>query len=372
MNDPSSPLETSSTIAWPKSLVVPIAITLVLLAFFTTLELPGYVHGKGIPRSTVWIVLASYATAIMAWLLVETKSTRLTRASIDRPGAWFRYQLKRLPLFVVFFIAVGYGLRLLGFFLIGFGFSRGFPFIQGLLFYEAIKAALLYCCWLGLAFGVLSFARMRRQTEHLLAIQKSLVEAKLTHLQGQLRPHFLFNALNTISALMQVDVARADRLLTRLGDLLRANLSASERNTVALGEELTLLRQYAAIMEERFAGRVSVEWIVGDDVSGASVPTMLLQPLLENAFKHGVERTTGSDRIQVSATREADTLRIRIKNANSTLASDHMEGWGLKSCRERLYLLHGELASLTLTDGDGDGDGDGVAATVTLPWIVSS
>src|SRR5262249_39544096 len=147
--------------------------------------------------------------------------------------------------------------------------------------------------------------------------------AKLTQLQGQLRPHFLFNALNTISSLMQVDVPRADRMLTQLGDLLRANLTASERNTVPLGEELQLLRLYASIMEERFAGRIAVEWCSDPAVTDAWVPTMLLQPLLENAFKHGVERNSGADRITVAAQRDADLLRISIRNSNSMLAAEY-------------------------------------------------
>jgi hypothetical protein len=365
MNEPATPsYESKATpTPWPRSLIVPIAITLVLLAFFTTLELPGYVHNRDVPRGTTWVVLVSYAVAMVAWLVVVTKFSWFAYPSIDRPGPWFRHHLKRMPMFIFCFIALGYGLRLLGFSLVGFPFRIGFPFLPALLLYEALKAALIYCCWLGLAFGVLSFAAMRHQTERLLATQKTLAEAKLTQLQGQLRPHFLFNALNTISALMQVDVARADRMLTQLGDLLRANLTASERNTVPLGEELQLLRLYAAIMQERFAGRVAVEWNVDNTAAGAWVPTMLLQPLLENAFKHGVERHAGTDRIVVSAQREVGMLRISVSNSNSTLTQGAAEGLGLRNCRERLKLMYGGAGTLTLTNGQG------VTATVAMPWM---
>jgi sensor histidine kinase YesM len=206
---------------------------------------------------------------------------------------------------------------------------------------------------------------MRQQTERLLATQKTLVEAKLMQLQGQLRPHFLFNALNTISSLMQVDVARADRMLTQLGDLLRANLNASERNTVPFNEELQLLHLYAAIMQERFAGRITVEWNIDASATGAWVPTMLLQPLLENAFKHGVERNSGSDHIVVTAQRSNDTLCISIRNSNSTLMQGYVEGLGLRNCRERLQLLYGVTATFELTNGAG------VTAAVTMPWMGS-
>ena len=117
-----------------------------------------------------------------------------------------------------------------------------------------------------------------------------------------MQPHFLFNALNTISALMQVDVERADRLLTRLADLLRASLQAGARQMTSLREELKLLELYAQIMQERFADRVTLTWNVADDALDAAVPAMLLQPLLENAFKHGVERS-----------REPVTIRIDVE-----------------------------------------------------------
>jgi hypothetical protein len=367
MKAPATTLHESKTTlsVWPRSIVVPIGITLVLLAFFTTLELPGYIHGIGVPRGTAWVVLLSYAVAIVAWMALEKKFFWFARASIDQPSAWFRHHLKRVPVFIAFFLAVGYGLRLIGFSLVGYRFRMRFPMFAGVLGYEVIKATLLYCCWLGLAFGVLSFATMRQQTERLLATQKTLVEAKLAQLQGQLRPHFLFNALNTISSLMQVDVPRADRMLTQLGDLLRANLDASERNTVPLSEELQLLHLYAAIMQERFAGRITVEWNIDAAATDAWVPTMLLQPLLENAFKHGVERNSGVDHIVVAGQRNGDTLCISIRNSSSTLAHEHSQGLGLRNCRERLQLLYGDASTLTLTNGEG------VTATVTMPWTAS-
>jgi LytS/YehU family sensor histidine kinase len=213
-----------------------------------------------------------------------------------------------------------------------------------------------------MAFGVLSSASLREQRERLLATQKTLMEAKLLRLQGQLRPHFLFNALNTISSLMHVDVPRADRMLTQLGDLLRANLNTSERNTVPLSQELQLLRLYASIMEERFAGRIAVEWNIEPSAFGTYVPTMLLQPLLENAFKHGVERNSGADRIVVTAQREAGTLMISIHNTQSSLPPDYLEGMGLRNCRERLKLLYGDAGNLQLTDGSG------VTSVINMPW----
>src|SRR6202023_1582698 len=131
--------------------------------------------------------------------------------------------------------------------------------------FEFVKASLFYCLWLGLVYGTLSQMRSREQSAQLSLIQKALVEAQLARLQAQLRPHFLFNTLNTVSSLMQSDVGRADRLLTRLGDLLRASLGAGGTDTVPLRDEIRLLRLYAEIMEERFSGRVVTEWQIAED-----------------------------------------------------------------------------------------------------------
>ncbi len=157
--------------------------------------------------------------------------------------------------------------------------------------YESVKLVLFGNLWLGIIFGFNSFALWRSQREQLLQIQKSLAETQLLHLQSQLRPHFLFNALNTVSSLMHSDPARADRMLVRLGDLLRASLQVERRELSPMQEELQLLELYAQIMQERFVGRVNLSWDIDARTLRAAVPSLLLQPLLENAFKHGVEKS---------------------------------------------------------------------------------
>jgi sensor histidine kinase YesM len=167
---------------------------------------------------------------------------------------------------------------------------------------------------------------------------------------------------------MQIDVGRADRLLTRLGDLLRASLGAGETDTVPLREEITLLRLYAEIMEERFPGRVTTDWLIADDALPVRVPYMLLQPLLENAFKYGVEQTVDAQHIRVAASRDQDRLLLTIHNTGSVLQPGWREGIGLANCRERLRVLYGDSASLDISS-DG---GTGVAASISLPLAVAS
>jgi LytS/YehU family sensor histidine kinase len=215
-----------------------------------------------------------------------------------------------------------------------------------------------------LIYGVLTLAKWREDTERMLAFKKALAEAQLAQLQAQLRPHFIFNTLNTVSALMHTDVARADRVLAQLGDLLRASLKVNRQEEVSLKEELELLERYTEIMGERFGGRVSVQWKVDESTLPARVPAMLLQPILENAFKHGIERSSAAERITIRTARSGDSLRIDIHNTGPRLTNGSNGGVGLQNCRERLYLLYESQAELTV----GDGEDSGVVASVTLPW----
>jgi sensor histidine kinase YesM len=162
---------------------------------------------------------------------------------------------------------------------------------------------------------------------------------------------------------MQVDVERADALLAQLADLLRTSLSTGARQTTSLREELDLLQRYTQIMQARFAERVTVAWDVAPDAGDAEVPAMLLQPLLENAFKHGVEPSREPVAITIAARRGENDLRVTVRNSASTLRAGAPRGIGLSNCRERIALLYGEAARLDVAQ-----EGDGVVATLVQPW----
>jgi LytS/YehU family sensor histidine kinase len=162
---------------------------------------------------------------------------------------------------------------------------------------------------------------------------------------------------------MHLDVARADRLLNRLGDLLRGSLESTGQELVTLREEMRLLELYAQIMLERFADRATVRWQVDEDTLTAAVPALVLQPLLENAFKHGIERTRVQVSVEVIARREAGGLVLIVRNTGSMLPDNGREGIGLRNCRERLLVIYGSAASLSLGQNDGF-----VEARITLPW----
>lgn len=308
-------------------------------------------------------VLWEGTSLVMAtlWLVLQRRVDRRYAVFLDQPLRWLGHHIKWFPLIVITFVASVYAVRHGVYALLGQAYTHeSWSYV---LVYETAKLLLFFGLWLGLIFGFDAFAQSEEQRRRLLALQKSLAEAQLAHLKAQLHPHFFFNALNTISALMHVDVPRADRLLARLADLLRATLQWSDKEITAVREELRMLELYAQIMQERFADRVTLTWNVDDAALAGSIPALLLQPLLENAFKHGVERSREAVRIEIEGRREGDRLRIAIRNTGSTLAGGSAAGVGLRNCRERLSVLYGEQAKLQMTQLP-----DAVEATVTLPW----
>jgi LytS/YehU family sensor histidine kinase len=332
------------------------AMWLLVWMLLALVEVASLLHH---PRVPLWrpLTLVFISTAVVGgWLAWAVATRRFEKVPLDSPARWFRYHLRVLPLLIVIAIPLILGLNQVFYKVIGTDYGYVTPHFKTL--FDALKISLFYGLWLAVMFGLLTMERM-------LGVQKALAEAQLAQLQAQLRPHFLFNALNTVSSLMQTDTARADRVLSQLGDLLRVSLSSSRPELVPLREELKILRKYVDIMQERFEERAVVSWDVAENALDAPLPSMLIQPLLENAYKHGVERNTQAVSISIVARRVDDSLWVKIQNSGSTLASasEPGTGVGLHNCRERLRLIYGETATLVVED-DTTG---GVRAVVTVP-----
>ena len=348
--------------SWSRSpLVWLAALWATLWTLIAIIESAYYIHTPSIPPWQPLTLILSLTCTVGVWLTFELRSARYVRFPLEPPWAWFLHHLRWLPLLASGYVVIVFGLRHAIFAIAGARYQH-LPW-GALVPFELVKASILYCIWLGLVYGTLSLLKTREQGAKLGLVQKALVEAQLSQLQAQLRPHFLFNTLNTVSSLMQVDVVRADRVLTRLGDLLRASLGAGSAMTVPLKQEINLLRLYADIMQERFSGRVQVDWTIAEGASVVPVPSMLLQPILENAFRYGIEQTTGAETIRVAATCGRDQLVVSIHNTGSTLLDCWHEGIGLANCRERLRVLYGHAATLHLSN-HAEG---GVIASVSLP-----
>ena len=176
-------------------------------------------------------------------------------------------------------------------------------------------------------------------------LERRLVEARLQSLRAQLQPHFLFNALNTISAFTETNPRAARRLMSQLGDLLRASLSHAQRPFVTLGEELTFLDDYIQIESARFEGRLAVAVRVDDDLLDVQVPGFLIQPLVENAIRHGVAARLSGGRVDVTVQREGSLLKVRVLDDGVGLPPGWQPGKnggvGLSNIASRLEHLYG-------------------------------
>lgn len=307
-------------------------------------------------------ILWEGSSALMAtgWMLLAVRTRGRYAPYLDRPLIWFGGYLRWLPLVIITWIMMVYPIRHGVYAALGRTYVHpGWGFV---VMYESVKLTIFTGLWLGILFGIDSHGQWQFQRRRLLQTQKALAEAQLAQLQGQLRPHFLFNALNTVSALMHTDVARADRLIAALGDLLRISLRSADNEMTPLAEELRTIELYGDIMSERFRDRVTLSWQTDPALLDVPVPALLLQPLLENVFKHGVERTIARVRIHIGARREYDSLEISVSNSGSMLEEGHHDGLGFRNCRERLSIIYGDAASLQVRN-----EGDGVAARVLIP-----
>jgi two-component system LytT family sensor kinase len=203
-------------------------------------------------------------------------------------------------------------------------------------------------------------ARRRRERE---AFELTVLarEAQLSALRAQLNPHFLFNCLNSLRALIVQDPARAVTMVTALGDLLRYALASDRRQLVPLSEELAIVNQYLDLEKIRFEERLTVERAVDDAALGISVPPMLLQTLVDNAVKHGIATRPDGGVVRITARLATTHLDLAVASTG-TVQSASGEGFGLQSVGERLRLLYQDRASLTLTS-----EGAATVATLRLP-----
>jgi LytS/YehU family sensor histidine kinase len=281
-----------------------------------------------------------------------------------QPWRWFALHIACLPLFCAAWVPLVFDMRHAVYALVGRPYAHR-PW-GSLFLYESLKVAVFYLLFMLVYFGVLSYLQLLREKLRAEQATALLRQAQLQRLTQQMQPHFLFNALNTISSLMHSDVARADATLLQLADTLRTALEVSDQQVAPLATELRLVRGYAQVMEERHAGRVKIDWRIDDAALACPVPVMSLQPLLENVFKHTVERRRGSTRITISAELAAGMLRLAVEDDAGRLEVAQpgaRTGIGLANLRERLLALHGDAAVLTLAGATPAG----VRAELRLP-----
>lgn len=230
-----------------------------------------------------------------------------------------------------------------------------FRFVNEILFYFAILAA---------GYARVYFLRDRDQAAHAARLQAQLAEARLDALRMQINPHFLFNTLHAISAMVDRDPSGVRRMIARLSDLLRHTIESHAADEIPLRQELEFLDRYIEIMEIRFQGRLRVIRRIDEETLDALVPNLILQPIVENALEHGVSRAGEGGMVEISARRDHERLMITVRDNGPGVNPATQAGVGLGNTRARLAQLYGEKAAFTLRAGEGGG----AIAEIALPY----
>ena len=259
--------------------------------------------------------------------------------------------------------------------------------VSHLLFVTGFMASVvLYWLILGGTNALAYYRAFRDQSLRASSLEAQLAQAQLHALQMQLNPHFLFNALNSVSSLLYEDVRRADTMLVRLGEFLRMTLNAPLAQCTSLQQELEFVRRYLDIEQMRFEERVCVEWDIGQEVLNASVPTFILQPLVENALKHGILPSAVGGTVSIRAARHGEFIQIGVSNRSavphptiqlpalqtavappSAKPNNTSTGIGLPNTRSRLEKLYQGAYTLDY----GVLDGGGFSVVITIPYQIS-
>ena len=230
---------------------------------------------------------------------------------------------------------------------------RRFRFVNQLLVYFAVVAA---------GYAREYFLRDQQRQREAISLHAQLAEARLDALRAQINPHFLFNTLNAIAALVERDPVGVRRMIARLGDLLRRTIDSRAEAQVPLREEVDFLQHYIDIMEIRFQGRLRTVLDIRPDTLDVLVPNLVLQPIVENALEHGASRAVGEGRIEIASRRDGNGLILQVRD-NGPGVREGGAGVGLTNTRARLEELYGDEASLTLTSAPEGG----AIATIVIP-----
>ncbi|HEU4829214.1 MAG TPA: histidine kinase [Gemmatimonadales bacterium] len=315
----------------------------------------------------------------MPWWLLWALLTPL----IFRLSAQFRLDGPRWPQSAAVHLGAGTALSALHVIVAGtlyyYTNTRGGPIgsagaqVESILDSYLVVNLMTYCAVVGV-WHALEFARRVREREttalqleaRAASLEAQMAEARLGMLRMQLDPHFLFNSLNGVSGLVRKgDEAGAVEMLARLGELLRLSLEQRDAHQVTLAREVECLELYLAIERARFGERLLVEWAIDPSLRDALVPAFILQPLAENAVRHGIARTPGAGSVRISARVDEGMLALEVADSGPGLGASRNghSGIGLANTRARLGHLYGDSAGLRLENGPKHG----TIATVTLP-----
>jgi two-component system LytT family sensor kinase len=356
MSDRSNDMEASPTAPRRPRWLVPIAVVLIwlLLGFFNTAQrlVSAVFTGEWIDltealafplqQSLVWALITPFVLIVVT--RIPVRRGRVAAAVVS----WLAASI------VIATAKIGVDYLTFSWFS-----TISVPESGAALFRRMFAVRILVCLvtvWTigGLYLALTNYELYRDREWRARDLAARLAQAQLQVLEMQLNPHFLFNTLQSIAELMHSDVEGADRMLAGLSELLRLSLSRFGVHEVSLREEIDFLRRYLAIEEIRFSDRLRVEFDIGPGVLDAVVPNLVLQPLVENALKHGVGRRLEPGFVRIAAHRRDSQLLLEVADNGPGLAAEQMEHLGLANTRARLeqlfdreqrFVLHSDPAS---------------------------
>jgi two-component system LytT family sensor kinase len=238
--------------------------------------------------------------------------------------------------------------------------------------FQGLRAALdvlVFWSLVGVCQAITHFRRSQEREQRAAELEASLTSAKLQALRVQINPHFLFNTLNSIAALVYVNPRAADEMLGDLSELLRRSLDTMEEQEIPLAQELEFIGAYLSIEQKRFGERLRIEQSVPDELMKALVPALLLQPLVENAVRHGIEPRRGPGLISIEAKQEDKHLHLIVRDNGRGLPGADLNGpvrrgIGLANTKARLQGLYGEDQSFSY----GRAEPEGCRVDIRLPF----
>ena len=313
--------------------------------------------------------LAAWMICACAWLAVTPLMLSLARRfPLERRG-WLKNALVHLAAGSVLAL-LQLGVYILAASLVGL-YQDQQPFFASFrsLFVTHFHFDLLtYWAIIGLSHALDYYRKYRERELRAAQLETKLAQAQLDALRMQLHPHFLFNTLNSISVLMAEDTKAARRMLTRLGDLLRATLQNEGAHEVSLKEELEFLESYLEIEQTRFQDRLTVRMEVDSRALDARVPNLILQPLVENAIRHGIAPRAAAGLVEIHARRENGMVQLEVRDNGAGLGASPpeslMKGIGLSNTRARLEQLYGTAHRFELRDSESGG----LIVTIEIPF----
>jgi two-component system LytT family sensor kinase len=340
-------------------------------AFWTVIALLFSIRTAGMEQSFHWkdSFLGS-AAQWYVWALLAFPVMRVDRLlPVNRDALVLRF-LFHVPLSLAFTVAYLY-LNAAALDLLSGAFTH-VPAMGGMLLGGIYWNIPVYWVIVGVYVAFDYQKHLKDRQVKTVELERLLSESRLETLRAQLHPHFLFNALNAVSAYVERDPRAARRMLEQLGELLRLSLDHSEDPEIPLERELAFLERYFGLQKIRFEDRLRVNMNIDPHTPAVLVPTFILQPLVENAIRHGISARPGLGLIEVSAWLEHGTLRLRVRDDGPGLPAgwslEATAGVGLSNTRERLRHLYGDRQKFEITAAEGGG----VKADITLPARLSA